>query len=422
MIDVYVSVFMSLVLLFFVLAQKQPARRRLYLVLMYICVGLGVLTKGPVAALLPLIAFGIYLALHKELKQIKTLMLPVGTIIVVVTVLPWYAAIYAQHGWAHIQSFILKDNLSRYTEAVWGPRRGPFFYAPVMLGDLFPWSLFLLPLLVLGLRWLWSKARTLAKTDPGDEGRVTSLLIVWIGTIVIFYSLSRSKEDLYILPIYPALSALIGNALMRSERLRVLRWSVFGLGTVFVLAGFAILYLFAVNTQSYFVAGSRIVGWTCIAGGLIAAGLASAKRVHLGLLTTAFAMAASNWAFVTQSLPDFERYKPVRSLCEVIQSEASADALIGYYQTAFPSMVFHLRRPVFEYYQPADVEAALNSDREVFCLLSATDFEAERERIPKARVLASRPIFQVKLRGILNRTEPPQILLISNKGGSSIEK
>ena len=46
-IDIYISMFMALTLLFFALAERYPARRRLFLVLMYVCVGLGVLTKGP---------------------------------------------------------------------------------------------------------------------------------------------------------------------------------------------------------------------------------------------------------------------------------------------------------------------------------------------------------------------------------------
>ena len=52
-IDIYISLFMALTLLFFALAERYPERRRLFLLLMYVAVGLGVLTKGPVAVALP---------------------------------------------------------------------------------------------------------------------------------------------------------------------------------------------------------------------------------------------------------------------------------------------------------------------------------------------------------------------------------
>ena len=57
LIDIAVTSMMTLTLLFFVLAERYPARRRLFLTLMYVTVGLGVLTKGPVAAAIPLLVF-----------------------------------------------------------------------------------------------------------------------------------------------------------------------------------------------------------------------------------------------------------------------------------------------------------------------------------------------------------------------------
>jgi hypothetical protein len=94
--------------------------------------------------------------------------------------------------------------------------------------------------------------------------------------------------------------------------------------------------------------------------------------------------------------------------------------MIGYYRTAYPSMVFYLRRPIFEYYDSDEIEAAFSSGKEVFCVLTESDFRQLRARLPaETRVLASHPILQVKLKGILDRAEPPRVLLISNKGGPS---
>ncbi|HSB11551.1 MAG TPA: glycosyltransferase family 39 protein [Blastocatellia bacterium] len=430
LIDVLVSMFMALALLVFALAERQPHRRRLFLGLMYICLGLGVITKGPVAALLPAIVLAIYLTVYRKLNALRDLMLPVGLIIVAVIVLPWYVASYLQHGWAHIESFLLKDNLSRYTEQVWGPRRGPFFYIPVLFGDLFPWSFFLLPLLWFGGRQLWQIAR--GHKDPASgkrsspEFRHAGLLVIWVVVIVAFFSFSRSKEDLYILPIYPAVAALVGGALASSlsrDRRILVRWTTFALGVVIAAAGVLLLYLFGEGVEPYRLAGAGVVGWSCVVGGVASGGAAILNRVRPAILATAITVTICNWAFASLMLPDFERYKPVRSLCEVIASEASPGDLVGYYQTAYPSMVFYLRRPIFEYYSAGEIESAFSSGKEVFCVMTAVDFEATRARLPaQTRVLASRPIFQVKLRGILDRAEPPQVVLISNKGGTGVKR
>ena len=83
-IDIYISMFMALTLLFFALAERYPGRRRLFLVLMYTCVGLGILTKGPIAALLPGLVFAVYLIAHRELGRVREMLLPLGTLIVLV--------------------------------------------------------------------------------------------------------------------------------------------------------------------------------------------------------------------------------------------------------------------------------------------------------------------------------------------------
>jgi hypothetical protein len=84
-------------------------------------------------------------------------------------------------------------------------------------------------------------------------------------------------------------------------------------------------------------------------------------------------------------------------------------------------MVFYLRRPIFEYYHQPEIEAAFSSGKEVFCVMTEAEYQLFRERVPvQTRVLASHPIFQVKLNGILDRVELPRVVLISNKGGTNV--
>jgi hypothetical protein len=81
-IDIYITLFMTATLLFFALAERYPARRRTFLALMYVSVGLGVLTKGPIAVALPGLVFLIYLVVHRELRRITEMMIPAGVAIV----------------------------------------------------------------------------------------------------------------------------------------------------------------------------------------------------------------------------------------------------------------------------------------------------------------------------------------------------
>jgi 4-amino-4-deoxy-L-arabinose transferase-like glycosyltransferase len=422
MIDVAMAMLMAATLALFALAQSRPAERKRYLILMYVAAGLGVMTKGPIAVVLPAAAFLIYLALHRELRRLREMMLPLGVLIVAAIVSPWYLAIYEQHGWQYISTFILKDNLSRYTQPVWGPRRGIFFYLPVVIGDMFPWSLFFIGALAMGARrWLKGSA------DDSLNLRLYRLCLIWVAVIVVFFSLSQNKEDLYVLPIYPAVAAVVGAFLARALHDdnagaygRWAGWTLAVLGLVLAAAGVAGFYLFAHSSADYQFQGARLVSVFAIAGGLVVLAGAALKRRRLALLASALALVTVNWVAVLRVLPDFERFKPVLPMCERIAAEAPADALVGYYRYAAPSMTFYLRRQVFAYYEPDELIEAFASGRDVYCLMLAEDYESLKPQLPpQAGVLASRPVFQVKLKFILDKREPPQLLLITNKGGAT---
>ena len=138
-IDIWITAFMSLTLVCFALSERYPDRRKLFLGLMYVSVGLGVLTKGPVAIALPSLSFALYLLVNRELWRVRQMMIPLGIVIVAVIVVPWYAALYHEHGWTYIKSFLISENLERYTSGL-GVRqqRGFTFYLPDVLSDSFP--------------------------------------------------------------------------------------------------------------------------------------------------------------------------------------------------------------------------------------------------------------------------------------------
>src|SRR5580765_329055 len=158
-IDVYVTAFMSLALAGFVLALRYPEHRRRWLVMMYVALGLGVLTKGPVAIVLPALACGLWLLVERRLRDIGRLMIPTGVAIIAAIVLPWCVAVYLQHGWSYIVQFIFGENLERFATSMTPAGRDLWFYLPVLLTDLFPWA----PLVVLPLLTAWRRA------GPGES-------------------------------------------------------------------------------------------------------------------------------------------------------------------------------------------------------------------------------------------------------------
>jgi len=405
-IDIHITMWTGLVLLCFALAEMRPQRRRLYLCLMYVAAGFGVLTKGPVAVFLPAVVFFIYLASQKRLGDLRHMMLPTGALISLAIVVPWYYLLYLEHGWEYIGSFIFGENLGRYADAIGEQSRGMLFYIPVMLADLFPWS-FMIPL---ALVWAIRSER---------ENRVARLLVAWIVFIVVFFSLSGTKEDLYIFPIVTAEAALIGAMLAKAIEggvvWRPAAWSTGATAVLLLLTGSVALWVFAL-TDRYSLDGGVFVGAVALAGGLASLVWSFRRNVFASVVTQSAALVLIVWCIVLCTLPDFERYKPVRPFSAIIQSRASIGAIVGSYKFSLPSMVFYLHRPIMEVVLPDHLRAVFSSSSDVYFIMAENEYNSVKDRLPvETYVLARQPMFDLRPKNFLEGSELPQFVLVSNR-------
>jgi 4-amino-4-deoxy-L-arabinose transferase-like glycosyltransferase len=410
-IDIYISMFLGLTLLFFALAERFPARRRLFLLLMYASIGLGVLTKGPIAIALPGLVFAMYLVSHRELGRIRTMMLPAGSLIVAALVLPYCAALYARHGWGPIASFVVGENLARYTDGLGVDASRPvWFYLPVVFSDSFPWSLFLV---AAGAAWIRERRTRAATADPAR--RIRTLLWLWIAVIVLFFTASAAKQDLYIFPIVPAVAALAGIAIASGWTDGIRRTTAV-IGVVTALAGAGLAYLVGSSAGLYVIDGAWLMGLAGVAGGIAVAGAALVFRRRVALVALVVTFVALDWIFVLRVLPGFERYKPVPGFARTLAPRLQLGDAVVTYDEALPSLVFYLQRPVDPYFEADEFLARLRSGNTIYGVLSAGNYSELRDRIGiPTCIIDQRPTFDVKLKNMLASQPLPELVLITNR-------
>lgn len=168
----------------------------------YVATALGILVKGPVAAVLVGGATFLFLLAHGGWRALRPWFDWRALALAAVIVLPWFLLV----GWRNPEFwdfFIVDQHLRRYTstrehgEPVW-------FFLPVVLGGLAPWSLALAcdPLLLRGA------------LDPRRWTPATRFLALWAGVILVFFSLSVSKLATYALPALPPLAILGARTLL----------------------------------------------------------------------------------------------------------------------------------------------------------------------------------------------------------------
>jgi 4-amino-4-deoxy-L-arabinose transferase-like glycosyltransferase len=411
-IDIYITMFMALALACFVLAERYPQQRRTFLLLMYTAIGFGVLTKGPVALVLPVLACAVWVIVDRRWRDVTRLYLLHGVAIVLVIVTPWYLALFISHGWAPITDFFVGENVGRYvTSMVPGDRPRPFyFYLPVLFGDLFPWA----PLLVVPLLTTWRRA-TSVESVIGDPS-IRRFLWCWVMVIVATFSMSATKQDLYIYPVIPAVAVLVADALADdgfARMSRLLRTALAMVGGLTVAAGAAAFYLF--RWGYYELPSVGVMTAVLIAGGLAVVAFAAVGRTRRAVMILAMTFVSFNYLLVLRVLPGVERFKPVVPLVQVMVERGAPADRMGFYRLSLPSTVYYADRPVRELMSLEDAAAFYRAEGPAWAIMGQEDYEDLRSVVPDLCVAGRRLQFDAKLDDLINRVQPPDVLLVTNR-------
>ena len=189
----------------------------------YLFLGLASLAKGPVGIILPCLIVGLALAIEKRWDRLREMNLVRGLGLIVFISGPWYL-VAALRDPEYIKTFLWNHNVLRFFALEKGVNHPEpiYFFIPILLAGFLPWSFFLPPI----LHRLWE-----GRHDEGKGERL--FLIVWVATVLLFFSLARNKLGTYILPLFPPLSLLAADAVSKfvageeKEKWRQ-RWTSYG--------------------------------------------------------------------------------------------------------------------------------------------------------------------------------------------------
>lgn len=118
---------------------------------------------------------------------------------------PWYLLCWMRNGEPFIRTFFLEHQLGRFASEALQHVQPFWFYAPVLVAGMLPWS----PLMALLFN------RSLYR----DRSR--AFLLLWVAFGFLFFSASTNKLPGYLLPLLPALAALMGLAIAEGRHARV---------------------------------------------------------------------------------------------------------------------------------------------------------------------------------------------------------
>ncbi|MGA8132628.1 MULTISPECIES: lipid IV(A) 4-amino-4-deoxy-L-arabinosyltransferase [Pseudomonas] len=221
---------LSLFAFWFAVDSKEQRQRLYAWAGLGLACGMGFLTKGFLALLLPVLIALPYMVWQRRLGELLRYG-PLAVIVAVIIALPWVLAVNAQEP-DYWNFFFWHEHIQRFAGDNAQHARPWWFYLPLLVASCLPWSVLLIPT----FKQAWEQKRL-----PG-----TGFLWLWFLLPLAFFSLSRGKLPTYIMPCLLPLALMMGNALIdrvtRAEgrMLRLNGWLNLVLG---VAAMVALIYL-----------------------------------------------------------------------------------------------------------------------------------------------------------------------------------
>jgi len=388
---------------------------------------LSVLTKGPAAIVL--FAGGLvgYLILQKSsLKEIidclKQLRIAPGLAIFFALLLPWCIAVsQATHG-LFLKVFLLYENLSRFTGNTNSGKHPHWWtYLPALVYGAFPWSLFLPAALVDAFTAVKQKFKGQASATETDCSASTSVnhsgvmifSAAYVLVTVVFFSLSRTQFDRYILPIWCPLVIMISlsidswisaaksanltsaidnppstatsaidnqpsiatsaidnqpsTAMSAAENSATAKTQKFvspmlaGLGVISFIA--SVIAAFVVKDVDVWMRIVAPLGVLVLAISWVRQFLAYRQkhftRSVLGLATST----CVGFAILTPVLFEYWYEKTYAGVHELVKSVADTDAEVCQYKEFMPSLLYYRKGPVFFFYHLSQLLPAKDADK-----------------------------------------------------------
>lgn len=315
---------------FFLLATRpDEARKGAYYHLFYLFAALAVLAKGLIGLVLPGGIIFLYLLCCRRWALLKEMRLLTGIPLFLAVAAPWFILVSIRNP-EFFHFFFIHEHFQRFLTKVHG-RYQPFWYfIPILLLTMLPWSFFVPQAILRG--WQQRKEK---------DGDVFVILIIWAGFIFLFFSKSNSKLIPYILPVFAPLALLVGHffsKMLDGEKLPKRTGAL--LAAILIFAGCAFTVYPHVTAKAYLTAfGGIVLGTVFVIQGVsvfVFSRKGEALKLFLTLSAGGFLLSllGPHTVFPAMSL----KKASSRELCRLVKDHAGPDTVVvsAGYEQGFP--------------------------------------------------------------------------------------
>jgi 4-amino-4-deoxy-L-arabinose transferase-like glycosyltransferase len=171
-------------------------------ILAWTAMAFGVLTKGPVAIVVPLIVAIPYAMRRRAFRRLWSWW---GLVVFVIVIAPWVWAV-SQAVPDFLQYVLVTETAQRLATKALKRTGAPWYFVPYVVGGALPWSI----LAMFAWRHPSTEHRAPTTVEAAADVRHSMFFVaLWIVVPFVFFSISQSKRPQYILPVMPAIALAV---------------------------------------------------------------------------------------------------------------------------------------------------------------------------------------------------------------------
>ena len=414
----------------------------------WVLTALATLTKGPVGLVVPGAVLGVWVLLRRGLYDLPRADLRRGVLkgilgyvvvllilssLYVAIVLAWLAPATLRAGWLYTKYLLMNQTLWRISGPRYSRHQPWHYYLWTFFLNFWPWAVFVPEALVRVARRWWRWRGSLERRVLG-EGLL--LVLVWFVVVMAGWSVAEVKRVRYVLFAYPAASLALGwmwSGLLRGR----VRWSwATTAATVVLIAVLVVLAaagtVVAVPGLSRWVAehapgdssvpaadrAAALAAWrwgfaalvvtlVVLVVGLVRSLTRRRSWVWLWVLLMPIALQGHGVVWIFPMMNEFRCMRPVGEISRELRSRYPQATVLLWRLSWTATAWYAHTTDIRQVKTPKEVLAVLESKRQAFVLMEASQLERLQAREPRFRTYP-RSERQANVRRIVILTNRPR--------------
>jgi 4-amino-4-deoxy-L-arabinose transferase-like glycosyltransferase len=333
----------------------------------YVFMGLAVLAKGLIGIVLPALSLAAFAIVRRDWRIIIDAKLQLGIPIFLLIAAPWFYLVNSATDGKWLADFIYIHHLQRYTAGN-GHRQPIYYYFTTLPVDFLPWTVFAIPSL-----FAYFPYRRLMRPTP-------LLFSLCFLVVFLFFSISDTKRDLYLLPLMPTLALLVGNYIDDLTESRVSESALYRWLSQFFFAALVVLGLalpmiaWTVRRETFWI--SLPLALILVIGGTVTVIFIRKRRplqaiTAVALLIASLTLAASIWI-----LPYLNQFKSPVPFSVKVNRIVPRVAPLYIYADTMNDFNFYTEREVIPVLSsPGDLADVLRQTEDGYLLIKDRDLK-----------------------------------------------